>query len=453
MPFSVETTWESSFGGFPEELATSARIRLVSGDRILTRCISEFSETEEEEIHVSALPLAKWFAANFWRILHEPARFRQRGWMEAHRLASAGEGYIWPDVTLWGDGYGVSISIRPSRRRPGIPVGFLEGGRFWLPRAAVEKTLIQFMVLVSSRLWAKGFTEAEYHEIIGCIQQDAADPEVREWREFEALLGFDPGYAPDQLMTSLGDGLGEYGPGSTRELAGASGASFTGVIADIRGILKGRRAGRIDSRVLQSIEEFDSMDRAVPAWVNAERAAKRFRQAIGLNGDPVPNSALEQALGLPSRLLRKRITPSEKGGMTVGILRRDAEHVAIALKSTMLSSRRFNLTRLLGDLYVRDKEDTLLPVTDSRMYRQQFQRAFAQEVLCPFESLRGFLGDSEEIPDDDIDAVAEHYGVSSWLVRSELMNNNVISRDEYYRSREGGWESPFGIGFPDIELP
>ena len=63
------------------------------------------------------------------------------------------------------------------------------------------------------------------------------------------------------------------------------------------------------------------------------------------------------------------------------------------------TSRRFALARLVADHIVAPETESLLPSTDAATTRQRFQRAFAQEFLCPFEDLMEYL--QTERPDSD----------------------------------------------------
>ena len=61
--------------------------------------------------------------------------------------------------------------------------------------------------------------------------------------------------------------------------------------------------------------------------------------------------------------------------------------------------------------------------------RQQFQRAFAQEFLCPYDKLQEVLGAGPPSV-DDVEYAAEHFAVSTWVVMCALANNGAVSRDE-----------------------
>ena len=81
--------------------------------------------------------------------------------------------------------------------------------------------------------------------------------------------------------------------------------------------------------------------------------------------------------------------------------------------------------------------DALGPLSAARSGRQKFQRAFAQEFLCPFDDLRSYIPD-ETPADDDIHAAARHFHVSERLVQTTLVNHNVIDRETFEQVVEAG---------------
>lgn len=96
----------------------------------------------------------------------------------------------------------------------------------------------------------------------------------------------------------------------------------------------------------------------------------------------------------------------------------------------------------MGDaLYAPDEGRSLATATDARTGRQKFQRAFAQELLCPFDALSEFLDLREEAdaldahddtnpPNEDrIEEAADYFDVSPRVVQSMLVNHRVLPCD------------------------
>lgn len=69
-------------------------------------------------------------------------------------------------------------------------------------------------------------------------------------------------------------------------------------------------------------------------------------------------------------------------------------------------------------------DEPLLPATRARSYHQKMQRAFAAELLSPFDAVVDMLGGdySEERQTE----VAEHFRVSPWTIQTQLVNRRRI---------------------------
>lgn len=98
------------------------------------------------------------------------------------------------------------------------------------------------------------------------------------------------------------------------------------------------------------------------------------------------------------------------------------------LRPRHAQGRRFDLARLLGDECMREQDEPLLPATRSGTYRQKAQRAFAAELLSPFQQVDAMLdGDYCEQAQQD---VADHFDVSCLTIRTQLANHRRIGRFE-----------------------
>ena len=123
-------------------------------------------------------------------------------------------------------------------------------------------------------------------------------------------------------------------------------------------------------------------------------------------------SAVEQRPVLPSYLL------GTKGSQA-----------SIVLRSSHPTAQRFDLARLLGDRLLFETDTPFSPVTRAYTFRQKAQRAFAAELLCPFEAVQDMLaGDHSE---QAIEEVAQHFFVSPLTVETQLRNHGLIDRDSF----------------------
>lgn len=73
-------------------------------------------------------------------------------------------------------------------------------------------------------------------------------------------------------------------------------------------------------------------------------------------------------------------------------------------------------------------KDAVQALTDARTARQKFQRAAAQELLCPVEGLK----ERVTLPrpsDEELSTAADHFNVSLRVVTHTLVNKKLVSRD------------------------
>jgi Zn-dependent peptidase ImmA (M78 family) len=83
---------------------------------------------------------------------------------------------------------------------------------------------------------------------------------------------------------------------------------------------------------------------------------------------------------------------------------------------------------MIGDHLYFANQEKLLPATHAKTARQKFQRAFAQEFLCPIEALKQKLETSQP-NEDDISNAAKYFYVSPLLVRTTLVNKGALDRE------------------------
>ncbi len=71
--------------------------------------------------------------------------------------------------------------------------------------------------------------------------------------------------------------------------------------------------------------------------------------------------------------------------------------------------------------------ENLLPVTSAGTALQKVERAFAQELLCPWHELDAFT-DDHGLDEEGIEEAAEHFAVSPRLVLTTLVNKKKVPR-------------------------
>lgn len=165
------------------------------------------------------------------------------------------------------------------------------------------------------------------------------------------------------------------------------------------------------------------------AWRVGKDAARRIRDREGLDGQPISDERLAGLAGTTQNAISE--TSRRSDGIAFA-LDEKAGRARIALGSKRETGRRFELARLVGDRLLGDRMDRpaerLFPATRAYSYRQKMQRAFAAELLCPFAAVDEMSGG--DYSEDRQNDVAEHFGVSPMTIRTQLVNNGRVARED-----------------------
>ncbi|MFP5337137.1 MAG: ImmA/IrrE family metallo-endopeptidase, partial [Gammaproteobacteria bacterium] len=155
-------------------------------------------------------------------------------------------------------------------------------------------------------------------------------------------------------------------------------------------------------------------------------AAKALRTQERLGCDAIDDAVLAALMGVRAEALTK--TNADAVLAISFALKQGAGDDRVLLRSRYATGRRFELARLLGDRLLGKAGDALYPATRSTTYRQKAQRAFAAELLSPFDEVTAMLdGDYSA---ENQQEVAEHFKVSEMTIRTQLVNHRVLDRDE-----------------------
>ena len=370
--------------------AATRRLAIRLGDAWLTRLVRRGSDQPDRCLEAPPLPLAFWFLDNWWRIRCEPPppqRDFPAHWRIAHHLPSVGAGYPWPNVSLWGEGYRYAVMVHADAHNLQRALRFdADPGLEYVPSSTAERAIDTFIdhVLQDTGTDCDGL-EQEFRY----LRDERADPDASRWRRIEAMLGFDPDDAPEALVTDYETLSERFGIESVEEAALAQqGGQSVNVFQDT---LRAAEASKVVLRTPATIARIDlDHHRHRPPWQLAVRAAGQLRQHLRVPPGPIRNPRLSEVLGISiERLATQRAWPPS---VPYGLRLRDASGNAnrLALRSRWAHSRRFELCRSLGDI-IWSGNDPLGPLSAAKSGRQKFQRAFAQEFLCPFDDLRAYI--------------------------------------------------------------
>lgn len=427
--FNIDFDWLSRDTGSPEERATFAEVRLNVDGRSLIDLEDLRAKTVRSEMRISAYHLALWLAANWWRLHHEPER-RTCDWRLSHCMAAAGGGYAWPNLTFNGDGQFMTVQTVASK--PGLiePVRYLTESISQIPVESFTGEIDAFVAAVIERLNALGHDDNDLTRLWNEVCEERRSARLVAWRRLEAILGCDPGDAADEMMRRLGEEADRVGIFAVEEVAAAAPGGVFEVLDVFQRELRPRAMPvRIPHQELVRQKWMTRIDPHALPWQSAEVAARLVRDAWGLHPGRLDDEALIDTFSLQGTIF---FDQPETVGSAFGAGFRDVDkepgEIGVFLNRRPGTGRRFAFARLIADhLFFAPPQDRLLPASEAATSRQKFQRAFAQEFLCPFVALMEFFG-SDHPTDDRIEMAAEHFVVSPLLVKTTLVNRGVLDR-------------------------
>ena len=429
---NIDFKWLGSQTGSPVERAFYADIGMAVGEEWLTRLEDQEASTVGNHLRASAHLLATWFAANWWRLRWEPETqncWKDADWRIAHSVASAGGGYVWPNVIFASDGDSLAVMSRPRKKpAPFEPIHYLNQVETHITAAEFERKIDAFLASIVSRQHSMSITDDSLPALWAEVQAERSDPDAAQWRKLEALCGYDPDEAPSALMEMLIKDNSNLGGHALEEVA-AQGRHHTQQV--LRSILalansSGKPKDGGFRGTLPALTGTSACHTRDLPWQQGGKLARQARQEWNLGRQLISNKDLANLLGTRPAVftsLPKAISP-----MPIALRTRENGKVDFYINQLPSTSRRFATSRLIGDHLRFANGGRLFPATSAKTSRQQFQRAFAQEFLCPINALLEKI-QSTEPDENDISEAADHFQVSPLMVKSTLVNHGHLERE------------------------
>ena len=430
--FNIDYEWLPDGYGDETERVTLAELTIRVDEHCATEVEDIFAKTVRSSTRLSAVYLAEWFAANWWRLLWEPEADTY-SWRAAHRVGNAGGGYVWPNLSFSSDWQSVLVRTCPTSRWDTEPVRYLNKLAIPVPISDFEQGVDNFVNGTIARISSTIKRPSDLSRLWDEVVNERHNPGLSGRRALEACMGYDPEEAPPDLLDGLQKGMQQYGTSAVQEVAAASKAQ---TIHHLHSLWDDAQRNDLLIHVphadtIRQRLQTDTVRAGVP-WQRATRAAQIARDVWGLEV-PIKTAAFSDLFSLPKERFSE--SPSSGGQRPLIAGFRDPgrpDSFRLAWSNRHPASRRFALARLVADHIVTPEEERLLPGTRSTTSRQKFQRAFAQEFLCPFEALKSHLEvhlDAETPSDDSIDDAAQYFEVSPLTVRTTLVNKGVLGRE------------------------
>jgi len=411
--------------GSAEERACFAAISIRYGNISLTEGHDGIVNKVRPAALLSGYHLAEWMAWNWWRLRWEP-RSNAPDWNFAHRLTTIGEGYVWPDITIFSDGARAALIAKPTPERPNTRFRYLSDAAAVVGAREFEYLVDKFIEQVRGLLREGRVAETNLDRIWKDLGEERGDANTAKRRKLEALLGRDPDQADEAMIEELvadGETLGALAMDEIAADQPQGGDLLTAKMLREVASSSGFFASPHD---IVSLAPDTKLPRAgdLAAWWMGAEVARALRNQEKLGTEPISNEALAKLAGTQVQTLTAR-TPGP--GISFALDNGDAES-RVVLRSKWETGRRFELARLLGDRIMAPAGGRLFPATRAHTYRQKAQRSFAAELLSPFESVDDML--SGDYSMENQQDVAEHFHVSELTIRTLLVSHRRLQRED-----------------------
>ena len=401
---------------------TAANLLVEVNGCSLTRNINIWDHKASDSVIVSTYPLAEWFAYYWWRLENELMPIHRNlsfDWKCAHEIASANNGFVWPQIMFASDGEFINVYSR-TFSMPEQSVEYI--GKFdnpqMIPLTDFQKEVSRFIEVTLDRL---GDLDSNLLELWNTTVEEMKSPESKKIRQMEASLGFDPEECPESLLNLAFSLQSNMGENSIREIA-----PLLKENEDIQKQLSDSNGIEISIDI--SKDEFETEVGTLP-WQKGVNAARKLREMCFLSDKPIKNSTLRELLCLSQKAFGNYETFNKNLPISVGRNQGKDKWNLIPKHRKSPTGIRFELSRILGDAIIDPlSNEEWLVVSGYNSARQKSQRAFAAEFLCPIDSLDAFLdGDYSE---ENQEEAARYYNVSLQTINSLLVNNRLIGRDQ-----------------------
>ena len=426
--FAIDFEWLERYTPDETERFTFADIKITVGGVLITELEDINAKTIRPAARLSAYAMAMWLLGNWWRLVREPERHLSESWEMSHRLGAIGQGFLWPDLSFNSDGSALLIRMNATPPASRQMVRYLNGICEFVSLATFEATTLSFADAVIDRLHSMGCKTSLLQELRENIVEERSNPSSLRWREMEALLGYDPDEAPEELMAALLAQGKLSGYDAVAEVLAQSTTDSPEILDALFRNVQGHTERMFvpDTKALK--RETACIDFSLLPWERAAVAARAARKYWVLPNGPASNKQLIDLFSLSSDFFTNN--HREKSPMTVGFRNGAPDHLDVCLNTSYPTNHRFALLRLVGDRLYSPDTDKFLPVTTVKTARQKFQRAFAQEFLCPSDALKDFVG--EDFGEEKLDEAAHYFNVSTRVIETTLVNKGFIDRGSLF---------------------
>lgn len=432
-----EVDWAESEGVGGRELAASwASVQIWVGADCVTQVQDFATGSTRRSIYCALYPLAEWIAFNWWFLnAHSRgpvpfARFEPSvvlngngaRWRDLHNMRSAGDGYLWPNLTLVPEGELMSVEWRTDRSfGEERPVRYLSSGRALLDGPETAARLAGLVETVLTRLSDQGIEESPLHDEWQAIR--TMDNDEQDFCLAASRAGADPFDMDEDLAATLlraSDALEEP---LLAELLDS--VDLEQIAAGVGWLERGtERLRNLKAPAASWLTALRAADLGKPRttempWDEGWRQADRARATFGLEST--------KPLDMSKMFAAKALRAPDTSLLALGAVSDSGSPALLAGERFPKRSWRFLGARAIWHLMAQPERHRFL-LTTTHSGTERIARAFAAELLAPAVGIREILGDRlARQSEADIERVARHFEVSTVLIQRQIENQLVGS--------------------------
>lgn len=415
----------------PELQSTWASFTMHVEDQCLTKVFDQDAKTIRSTIYIPLYPLAEWMIWNWWSLLYEPevSWLRQsRQYAKRHNMSCVGEGISLPDVEFLPLGDWVQVVWKP-KQHPYQNVEFVSHGQALVTRQEMETKFYEFVHMVCTRLEQQDITDTWLQSGWDVLHQSLGDEQESAFCKAVSWQGLDPYAMPENMQERFIEVANSLSEGIWEEFFSLT--NFENMHNQAEELLydlnwiSNRPGNWDDLKRIRGV--IGNLHCGQFPWNQGYDLARTVRQGLGLNGNQFPSSfdILADWFRVSSSELMESMTmktPLLTGLEAVVGENRNGSPGFILKKKARLENQIFSFGRALCDYLVYQHSPSL--VSEAGTERQKRNRAFAAEFLAPAESIQKNIS-GHEVTCEEIDEIAYHMGVSSFVIEHQVKNHRL----------------------------
>ena len=429
--FRIDCEFEQGHSTVAEHRATWARIEIWINDRCVTRFQDLFNDELRSGILRPVYPIAEWLLVNWWALSHELYHPHRRGYWRRHNLRAAEEGFALPNIEFVNQGELTEIRWSPHRAEHQM-AEFIGQGSARFARADIQAELSRLIERVVHRLQKRQLTGTFVEAEFDVLKQLC--PDERDFCVAAGAFGLDPFQIEGSEAGAIEHATSQIPVALHEELLAVADLKRLQPMIDWvnQATTDCRQHCFATDRLFPLARERSIQEREKTPWQLGYQRARELRQEFRLTNTPVRFDLLADDLDEFARNAQNNGYSERSPWIDLLGDASDVNKLQLSTTKRLPVSRRFTIARAIGDFLTLERRDFFVitasnssEMGEAATARQQFNRAFAAELLAPAEALEKYVSTDDIVSEEQIGELAEQFEVSELVVSRQLQNHRL----------------------------